>query len=87
MSSFSIATKPPAATVWSGGDPVLEPGEPTGALRAQSAAQIRTLEDGSLGLPALPIQALRESVGWIVRPCIQDLFSPANRIGVRVEVK
>jgi putative copper export protein len=79
-----------AATVWTGGHLVLDLGVLPRALRAQSAAPIRTFEETfePLGLTALAIQVLTGLwMGWIYLPDFQGLFSPANPIGMLVGVK
>ena len=61
-----------------------------GALRAQSAAQIRAFEEvfEPLGLTALAIQVLTGLwMGWIYMPGFRGLLSPANPIGMPVGVK
>ena len=79
-----------AATVWTGGHLVLDLGVLPRALRAQSAAQIRSFEEvfEPLGLTALAIQVLTGLwMGWIDLPGFQDLFNLANPIGMLVGVK
>jgi putative copper export protein len=79
-----------AATVWTGGHLVLDLGVLPRALRAQSAAQIRAFEEvfEPLGLTALAIQVLTGLwMGWIYLPGFQDMFNPANPIGMLVGVK
>ncbi|QPN72011.1 CopD family protein [Synechococcus sp. CBW1108] len=79
-----------AATVWTGGHLVLDLGVLPGALRAQSAAQVRAFEEvfEPLGLTALAIQVVTGLwMGWIYLPGFQGLFNPANSIGLLVGVK
>ena len=79
-----------AATVWTGGHLVLDLGVLPKALRAQSAAAIRSFEETfePLGLTALTIQVLTGLwMGWIYLPGFQGLFSPAHPIGMLVGVK
>jgi putative copper export protein len=79
-----------AATVWTGGHLVLDLGVLPKALRAQSAAAIRSFEETfePLGLTALAIQVLTGLwMGWIYLPGFQGLFSPAHPIGMLVGVK
>jgi putative copper export protein len=79
-----------AATVWTGGHLVLDLGVLPRALRAKSAAQIRTFEEvfEPLGLTALAIQVITGLwMGWIYLPGFQGLFDPANPIRMLVGVK
>lgn len=79
-----------AATVWTGGHLVLDLGVLPRALRAQSAAQIRSFEEvfEPLGLTALAIQVLTGLwMGWNYLPGFQELFDSANPIGMLVGVK
>ncbi len=79
-----------AATVWTGGHLVLDLGVLPRALRAKSAAAIRSFEDvyEPLGLTALAIQVLTGLwMGWIVLPGFRGVLSPANPIGMLVGVK
>ncbi len=82
MSVFSllVIVHALAATVWTGGHLVLDLGVLPRALRAQSAAQIRSFEEvfEPLGLAALAIQVLTGlGMGWIDLPGFQDLFNLA----------
>ncbi len=79
-----------AATVWTGGHLLLDLGVLPRALRAQSAASIRTFEEvfEPLGLTALAIQLLTGLwMAWIYLPGFQGLLSSANPIGRLVGVK
>lgn len=79
-----------AATVWTGGQLVLDLGVLPRALRAQSAVQVRVFEEvfEPLGLTALAIQVLTGLwMGWIYLPGFRGLFSAANPIGILVGVK
>lgn len=92
MSVFSllVIVHALAATVWTGGQLVLDLGVLPKALREQSAAQIRSFEETfePLGLTALAIQVLTGLwMGWIYLPGFQGLFNPQNPIGVLVGTK
>jgi putative copper export protein len=77
-----------AATVWTGGHLVLDPGVLPRALRKRSAAQIRAFEKvvEPLGLTALAIQVSTGLwMGWIILPGFRGLLSPANPIGLTIQ--
>ena len=92
MSGFSllVIVHALAATVWTGGHLVLDPGVLPRALRQQSAAAIRSFEETfePLGLTALAIQVVSGLwMAWIYRPGLQGLFNPADPIGLLLGTK